>query len=45
MIRLPNYYTKTFDGKFINPPFVPYIKSYYEYLDVNQDKNLDDVMI
>ena len=37
------YYTKTFDGKFINPPitsFVPHITSYYEYLDVNQDKNL-----
>ena len=36
---LPNYYTKTFDGKMIFPG-VPYIKSYYEYIDLNEDKNL-----
>tara|TARA_B110000977_G_scaffold201234_1_gene294889 strand:+ start:4761 stop:5141 length:381 start_codon:yes stop_codon:yes gene_type:complete len=43
MFRLPNYYSKTFDGKFVNPtitPFIPHIKSYYEYIDVNQDKKL-----
>tara|TARA_B110000908_G_scaffold122496_1_gene143670 strand:- start:6294 stop:6671 length:378 start_codon:yes stop_codon:yes gene_type:complete len=37
--RLPNYYTKTYDGKLIFPG-VPHIKSYYEYIDVNEDKNL-----
>ena len=36
---LPNYYTKTFDGK-MKFPGVPYIKSYYEYIDLNEDKNL-----
>ena len=36
---LPNYYTKTFDGK-MKSPGVPYIKSYYEYIDLNEDKNL-----
>ncbi len=36
---LPNYYTKTFDGKLVIPR-APYIKSYYEYIDVNEDKNL-----
>ena len=36
---LPNYYTKTFDGK-LKFPGVPYIKSYYEYIDLNHDKNL-----
>ena len=36
---LPNYYTKTFDGK-LTFPGVPYIKSYYEYIDLNHDKNL-----
>lgn len=42
MIFLPHYYSKTFDGKLNTkiPPFIPHIKSYYEYLDVNQDKNL-----
>ena len=36
---IPNYYTKTFDGKLVIPR-APYIKSYYEYIDVNEDKNL-----
>ena len=42
---LPNYYTKSFDGKITNIPntqypFVPYIKSYYEYIDLNEDKEM-----
>ena len=41
---LPNYYQKTFDNKIILPQNYnynfPYIKSYYEYIDVNQDKEL-----
>tara|TARA_B100000795_G_C22766770_1_gene426054 strand:+ start:1010 stop:1393 length:384 start_codon:yes stop_codon:yes gene_type:complete len=36
---LPNYYTKTFDGK-MTFPGVPYIKSYYQYIDLNEDKKL-----
>lgn len=45
LYMLPSYYTKTFDGKLVDSPkiqfpSVPYIKSYYEYIDLNEDKEM-----